>query len=287
MEARSFGKPAAAGAADRVKRTIEALRGYEPGLIVHAASPPGSRDVAIQIGEERELLSALAVLGVRATIVGSAAVLAGSPPDADGRHSEEAAPRPVGDYGIFKLQQERIARDLGERGWRVCIARLFNPIGRGMKPHLMLGRLVHEIVQREEHREVPDCIEIGSLSSVRDFMHVDDAADALLAVSMLSDPPPLIHVASGEGRSVGEVARAAVAMATRSGLELRETISSPSASAAIDRVIGDPRMLHRLSGWTRVRSVEAGIEEALVAERATVRKAAPRQATPPAGGPGA
>lgn len=260
FETVSLEKPAAADSPARAAETAAAITSCEPQIIVHAADTRNGED-------EIHLLSRLARLAIRTIIIGSAAVLAGSPPDIEGRHSEKAAPRPIGAYGEFKLWQESEVLGLRAKGWIASVARLFNPIGPGMGVHLMLGRLVREIVQREQTREAPSLIEMGPLSAVRDFMHVDDAAEGVLAVSLLEEAPALIHVACGKGHSARQIARMALAMSTRQDLEIDETREAASQSAAADRVIGDSSLLRHLTGWKPERSIEFAVAEALSAER--------------------
>jgi nucleoside-diphosphate-sugar epimerase len=261
----SVGKPVSAHARERIAGVVAAVTDYEPQLIVHAASSPGA-------DEESHLLSGLATVGIRTTIIGSAAVLAGSRPDVEDRHSENAPTRPISRYGEFKLWQETKALELRAKGWAVAVARLFNPIGPGMRAHLMLGRLVREIVRRERMQDVAPQIEIGSLSAVRDFIHVDDAADAVLEASLISETPSVIHIACGEGLPVRHIARTAVAMSTRKDLELCETLTAPSESATVARMVGDAALLLRLTGWKPTRSVESAVWDALSAERARTTK---------------
>lgn len=240
----------------RADRTLERLSAYQPDLVVHAVSPCPWQ-------EEEKRLDDLARLGIPAIAIGSAAVLAAAEPNADGRYSENARPVPVGDYGRFKLQQEESVFELRAKGWRASIARLFNPIGPGIGPHLMLGRLVREIIRREEDRNAPNTIEMGSLSAVRDFMHIDDAADGVLAIALTDARPPVVHVASGKGMAMRDVAQTAIALSTRTDLMLRETDQSPSESFGVPRVVGNPSLLHQLTGFTPIRTVAAAVEEAL------------------------
>lgn len=281
-EAIAFTRPEGADGSARTASMLEAIVRAVPDVVVHAASPSSANRLTVQMAEERQLLSALAAFGAPAVVIGSAAVLSRSIPDRDGKFSEAAAPLPSNRYGLFKLRQEACILDLRAAGWRVSIARLFNPVGRGMKAYLMLGRLVREIAAREADPALPARIEMGPLSAVRDFTHVDDAADAVIRIVELALLPALVHVATGIGMTARELARLAIAASMRPALELTETVEAPGDPAAVSHVVGDAALLQRLTGWQPARAVAAAVQDALAGERQGIHGSAGRHEALPA-----
>lgn len=263
-------RPRAASPADRVSDGCQAVVASAPDVVVHAAAPPSIEDDWAW-DEERSRLRALASLRIPTIIIGSAAVLAGSAGDAAGRLSEAVVPRPLSPYGHFKHAQEQESQALRHAGWPVCVVRLFNPIGPAMKPSLMLGTLVQQIVARERCPTLAGEISMGDLSAHRDYCHVDDAADAIEAIIRLPVVPHVVHVGSGEATLTRDVAAMALAEAERPGLRILE---EPSRSAGPARVIGDPSLIHRLTGWSARRTIPTAIRDALAAERTAQRSRA-------------
>lgn len=252
---------------ERVSDERQAICASAPAVIVHAATPPSIEDESTW-DEEWSRLRVLSSLGIPTIIIGSAAVLAGSVGDAAGRFSEAAVQRPVSNYGYFKHAQEQESQALRKAGWQVSVVRLFNPIGPKMKPSLMLGKLLREIVNRERCPALAGEIGMGDLSAHRDYCHVDDAAEAVDAIIRLPVLPGVVHVGSGVATLTRDVAALALAEAERTDLRILEERSRPAGPA---RVIADPSLIHRLTGWSPRRTLPAAIHDALVAERAAQR----------------
>ncbi|MGH8246062.1 MAG: NAD-dependent epimerase/dehydratase family protein, partial [Gammaproteobacteria bacterium] len=92
-------------------------------------------------------------------------------------HSEDDAVGPVGIYGVSKLLGERLLRDQAYRleGCTITVGRLFNVYGPG-DPH---PHLLPEVLRQLRHGPV---LRLGDLESSRDFVYVEDAAEALIAL---------------------------------------------------------------------------------------------------------
>jgi GDP-4-dehydro-6-deoxy-D-mannose reductase len=254
-------------AVERARMTARTIRDHAADAVVHAAAPRWGDTLSAQCAEEQALLSELVTLGLPTIVIGSAAVLAGSAPDVGGRFSERAPTVATNDYGRFKLWQEQQVMEARASGWGAAIVRLFNPLGPGMGAHLMLGRLARAIVEREQEVGVSPTIDMGSLSATRDFVHVDDAADAVIGLAGRSFAAEVVHVATGVGRTAAEIARVALSCSSRTDLVIRE---APGPGAA-DRVVGDAGLLRALTGWRPARTVAAAVEETIAAARQRAR----------------
>lgn len=95
-------------------------------------------------------------------------------------HHESDPVGPFGVYGSSKLLGERLFSDQAYRldGCRITTARLFNVYGHG-DPH---PHLIPEVIRQFRLGET---LQLGNLQPTRDFVYVDDVADALVA--MLDD----------------------------------------------------------------------------------------------------
>ncbi|WP_019811804.1 NAD-dependent epimerase/dehydratase family protein [Saccharomonospora halophila] len=92
-------------------------------------------------------------------------------------HREGDPPAPQGVYGWSKLFGERLLQDQAYRlgHCTAVVARLFNIYGPG-DPH---PHLLPEVLQQARHGQTLD---LGDLNAARDFVYVDDVAEAVIAL---------------------------------------------------------------------------------------------------------
>ena len=124
-------------------------------------------------------------------------------PAEDGPFTEEHAPGPIDVYGVSKLEGEELVRRFtAETAIPTVIARLFNAFGpHDTNPHLIPDVLA-QLVEG-------DTVRVGNLEPVRDYVHLEDLAAALVALlDTRSEGSAVFNVGSGEGRSVREVVAA-------------------------------------------------------------------------------
>jgi UDP-glucose 4-epimerase len=187
---------------------------------------------------------------------------------------EHAPLRPDDVYGTSKLLGEQMVtlaaqRTGGPAG--VVVLRLFNTIGPDdPNPHL-IPRLVSE-ARRGARR-----VRLGNLTSVRDYVYVDDVAAAVVRATEASLPDVCtINVGSGVGRSVSE---AVEVLAQVVGRPL-EAVSTAGLRRSVDRdfLVCDPAAARNLLDWEPsvpfataiARTLEAaGVDVALAAHAAT------------------
>ncbi len=145
------------------------------------------------------LIRSLEAIGrrVRVVAVGSAAELGEVPTD-DLPVGEEYPCRPVEPYGRSKLAATEVVLGASPPVESV-VARLFNPIGSGLKANQALGRFAAILAEGDG----PITMKVGNLGPRRDFIDVRDVADALIALATHARPG-LYHVGTGRSWSVGE-----------------------------------------------------------------------------------
>lgn len=90
---------------------------------------------------------------------------------------EQYSRHPVGEYGVAKAAETDLALQLAQR-WQipVVVARIFNPIGRGMPPGLLVPSLIRQLNAIEEGAQ--NQISLSRLDSKRDYIDVRDVAVA-------------------------------------------------------------------------------------------------------------
>ena len=181
-----------------------------------------------------------------------------------GRHdavaalSERMEQRPLSVYGATKVAQETAAlQSWRASGLRVICTRSFNHTGLGQPEHMLVPALVRRALALRGRNEPR--LPIGNTTPVRDFLHVSDVVDAYLRLADRGAPGEVYNVASGQGRSVGELAALVLERAgVRAPLEPVAEFMRPVDLPAL---VGDPTKLCEATGWRPRAGIEHAIDE--------------------------
>jgi CDP-glucose 4,6-dehydratase len=196
---------------------------------------------------------------------GVESVIIASSDKAYGRHerlpyTEDAALTPVYPYDVSKAAADLIARSYWHTfGLPVAVTRLANVYGGG---DLNRSRLIPEAIGAALHGRAPVLRSDGSPE--RDFLYVDDAVTAYLAIrDAVSGAQPgargeAFNAGGGAAHRVGDV----VSLICRlTGAHVTPEIRGDGVPVAeIDRQWLDPAKLERLTGWRARTSLEDGLE---------------------------
>ena len=259
--------------------TKEVVR-LQPDGIFHLAAPQTSVGHSWQAPAETleaNLQSTLSVLEAaraastppRVLFVSSAEVLGPVPEDRQ-PVAEGEPPCPNNPYGLSKLMGEGVVtlyhRHFGVPG---LIVRPFNHIGPGQRDSFVVPSFAKQVAAAE--RQGGGEIKVGNLSARRDFSDVRDMVAAYLAVMEQGQPGEAYHAASGDVRSVDDIARFLAGAATA-----KITIVTDPARVRpndIPLLAGDAAKLRGL-GWQPKIPLEQTMQEILDAARAAVTKKA-------------
>ena len=117
--------------------------------------------------------------------------------------SENHDKNPICGYGIHKLTIEKylhLFNYLYNLDYRVL--RLSNPYGKGQisdRPQGVIGNFIHKALRREP-------LDVwGDGKTVRDYIYIDDAIEALLSIIKYDGPFRIFNIGSGEGHSLLDV----------------------------------------------------------------------------------
>ncbi len=163
----------------------------------------------------------------------------------DGPIAETHPCRPAGHYGLSKLLQTELA--IRAAAWsktRVTVLRLFNPVGPGMRPGLLLADLFLRLKHLRAHGG--GVLEVARLDAVRDFVPIETAVEAIVRVARAGAPTGVFNVATGIGTSVGQVVEW-LQEASDFSWAVKPATSSPHRSGG-GQSIGDPSALERSLG---------------------------------------
>jgi len=241
------------------------LRDTAPQAVCHLAAihfipyciahPDEAMDVNVN-GTRQVLEACREVRPARLLFASTAAVY----PAEDGPFTEEHAPGPIDIYGTSKLEGEELVRRFAaETATPTVIARLFNAFGpRDTNPHLIPDVLA-QLGQG-------DTVRLGNLEPVRDYVHLEDLAAALVALLEAADEScSIFNVGSGEGRSVREVLAAFEAALGRP----LSVVQDPDRLRKVERprLVADTGKL-RETGWQPRVGFQEGIRRLAAGLRA-------------------
>lgn len=234
-------------------------------LPASSTDAPGE-DAAVNIAGSLRLIEAMRGGTARLIFASSGGTVYGDV--AAGLAREDDPKRPLSAYGVSKLAVEAYL-DLFHRleGLDAISLRLSNPYGAEQETGRNFG-VVATFIARALSGE--PCTVFGDGSAERDFIHVDDAVDALLKAAAVRDPVSRVfNIGAGESRSVLSLA-AAIERATGRTLAL-----SHAPARAIDphRAALDASRAARELNWRPTVGFEDGLQRVVAALTAQARGA--------------
>jgi UDP-glucose 4-epimerase len=238
---------------------------FQPQAVFHLAAmhfiPDCDADPArclqVNVDGTRMVLAATAGLHRRVSLVlaSSAAVYA---PTAGPLQEQQDPPGPIDVYGYSKRWGEELATGFTARtGTAVGIARLFNVFGPGETNAHFIPSLICQLKAGESVR-------LGNLSSKRDYVFVDDVAEALLRLARYcgDGQSATVNIGSGRAYTGHEVVDMLASFApARAGVT---PVVDPSRVRRVDRptLLADPTLAQKLLDWTPRTSLLDGLRAA-------------------------
>lgn len=170
-------------------------------------------------------------------------------------HDERDAIRPSTAYGRTKALAERLVANAARKGagTRFLCVRLFNLYG----PDPTVEHLIPALVKQATSG---DLVRVGNLDSVRDYVHVEDAARALAELAS-GAARGTVNVGTGVGTDGHRVVRLVGQIL---GKELT-VIEDPSRLRAADRpvLVAAPGQLGAILPWWPATALEEGLVKIL------------------------
>ena len=184
------------------------------------------------------------------------------------------APQPIPESALLTSELEKtneayaIAKIAGlklceyyRKQYGVCYhsAMPTNLYGAGDNYHEKNSHVLPALIRRFHEAVVNNVSEVvlwGTGTPLREFLHVDDLADACVHLLEMEHPPDLINLGSGEEVSIGELARVVAEVVGFKGRIIQD-ISKPDGTP---RKLCDTTLL-RSTGWAPKYNIQKGIEK--------------------------
>lgn len=203
------------------------------------------------------VLGAMVETGVKRIIFSSSAATYGVPDSVP--INEEAELSPINPYGRTKLMMEQMMADYEKAyGIGYTALRYFNAAGADSEgelgewhdpeTHLVPLAVYAALGLRDELTIFGDDFDTPDGTCVRDYIHVDDLADAhILALQRLRDggESRAFNLGNGEGYSVREVAETVMSVSKRK-FKLK---AGPRRAGDPPALVADPSQAEKVLGW--------------------------------------
>lgn len=180
--------------------------------------------------------------------------------------SENHPTNPVSSYGITKLTIEKyVAMYASMFGLEYCLIRPSNVYGAGQR--LNIGQGVIGVLADRALRGLR--LELwGSGYSLRDYLHVDDMTEAVMALLAYDGPHRIFNVSSGKGHSVLDI----VAILARILKPLPEIVHMPDRGFDVPINVLDSSLLCAETGWFPKVDLEIGIARTIESLRVSQKR---------------
>jgi GDP-4-dehydro-6-deoxy-D-mannose reductase len=252
----------------------EAVTGAEPEAIYHLAawshvgrswSHPEEVVRVNVLGTLAVLEAARACRGSPTTLLVSSAEVYGRVQPSDLPLDEEAPLRPVSPYAASKVAAEYLGIQAHlAHGLPVVRARPFNHVGPKQSADFVVPAMARRILAAA--REGRSAIQVGNLSTRRDFTDVRDVVRAYRLLVVGAEPGQVYNVCSGRDVAIEEVVHRLLALVDADlHLEPDPGLMRP-ADVAVLR--GDPSRLVRATGWRPEVSLDQTLVDVLAEWRA-------------------
>lgn len=211
------------------------------------------RTLRMNVEGTQSLLDAAAHSGVKKFLFASSGAVYA---DSSGKLSESAPIAPVDIYGWSKLFGEKLCHlNTAMNGTATVICRLFNNYG----PRETNMHIIPEILKQLRSGNT---LKLGNITTVRDYIHTQDCAKALIKLSACCEgETKIVNVAHGDGYTVEEM------------IQKIKTITGRPVEVSIDTArlrrndkqtqVADISLLKTLTGWAPENSIEEGLKHLL------------------------
>ena len=156
--------------------------------------------------------------------------------------AESGALAPISPYGFHKAACELLGREAAEcLGMRVIVCRFFSVYGPRQR-RLLVWEVYRQLISEANVMELQ-----GTGSETRDFLHMDDASAAILALAQRASRGAMfVNIASGSESSVSQLVEEMKRVTDTDKMLMCHGLERP----------GDPR--HWAADITRLRSLVPG-----------------------------
>ncbi|RUP18205.1 NAD-dependent epimerase/dehydratase family protein [Methylobacterium sp.] len=165
--------------------------------------------------------------------------------------TERTTPQPMSAYAHSKwIGEQLFVRSTEGTCLKPIVLRPFNHIGPGQDLAFALPSFAHQIALIEAGRH-PPIVEVGDLSSQRDFLDVSDVVDAYIQIFQCAaafDDVQIFNICSNQSRSIGSML-AILGGLSNVAFEMRAA-PDRTRKSEVPLACGDASRLRQATGWS-------------------------------------
>ena len=177
--------------------------------------------------------------------------------------NEEDCVQPSTPYSYSKLGAELAAEQAARlSGLKLIVARPFPHSGGGQDESFWIPARCKLL--REAKRNAWAAVPVGDLTAVRDYLHVDDVADAYALLLQRGTPGEVYNIASGQPVTLDEIHTRLEQLIGIS--PKREVDASQVRREARPYLLGDASKLRAATGWSPRRTLDDMLRDVLNAQ---------------------
>jgi nucleoside-diphosphate-sugar epimerase len=210
--------------------------------------------VATNVGGTLNLLQAARRADVRRVVVTSTSEVYGSARvvPMDETHPLQAQ----SPYAASKIAADKLAESFARSfGLDVVTLRPFNAFGPRQSTRAVIPSILTQLL------DGADAVQVGALTTRRDFTFVADLAQAFVAVAGADGVAGLeLNVASGVDVAIGTVARALIERLRPQARLCEDEARLRPAASEVERLCGSSQRLRELTGWQPAWTLERGLD---------------------------
>lgn len=163
--------------------------------------------------------------------------------------------RPNNPYALSKYIAEQACRFYADYcGVPAAVLRIFNIYGPGQDERMLIPFIARQVLDRKL-----DTVEVMDLGPRRDYVHVADVVEAILAVSQ-GHAGQVFNVGSGQSWSVEEIVQMVMRAA---GVAKPYRERNARRAEEIDDTVADIRHIRAAAGWAPRISFEQGLAQVI------------------------
>jgi GDP-4-dehydro-6-deoxy-D-mannose reductase len=247
----------------------ELVRRKQPEVIYHLAAQSNPQESltdprgtwTINLGGSLNLLEAVKSSGQksRVILVGSG-VCYGNPAVEFIPVNEDCPLRPNNPYAASKAAVDLLGvQHYLAHSTDVLMVRPFNHAGPRQSPRYVLAGLALQVAEVESHRR--ECLDVGNLDVVRDFVDVRDVVRAYRLLGQHGQPGEIYNLGSGQGTKIADAleylrSRATKAIPVRVDAARMRPVDQPL-------LVADASKLRAAVGWEPRYTIEQTLTDTL------------------------
>ncbi|TGU72281.1 NAD-dependent epimerase/dehydratase family protein [Geomonas terrae] len=172
--------------------------------------------------------------------------------------AEDHHTTPISPYGITKLAIEKYAAMFHQTaGLPVICVRPGNAYGEGQRPFSGQGFIATAMASIVQGKEV---VLFGATGTVRDYLHVSELAEGVLAVLDHGRVGEAYNIGSGRGYSNRDILDCIAPMAAAAGLDMVVNVLPPRLFDVQVNIL-DCAKMERETGWRAVGDLKEGLQK--------------------------